>query len=214
MDMTRFAILLDGPVADCSSLRDDLAGRRIIAADGGIRHAHDLALEVEAWVGDGDSTRAADADRFTAVERHDHPAAKASSDGELALALALERGADDILLCGATAGPRTDHVLFNLSMMMRVHLDGACAIIADNGIERHIPLSSGQTKRMALDPDCTFSVFGFTDLSGLSIAGAQWPLEEASVSFGQTLTLSNRTTAPLTVSLRQGLAMIIVQTAQ
>ena len=44
-------------------------------------------------------------------------------------------------------------------------------------------------------------MLGFTDLSGLSLVGAKWPLADVEVPFGSSLTLSNETDGRLTVTL-------------
>lgn len=214
MESTRFAILLDGPVTDTAALRARLADRRIVAADGGVRHARALGLTVEAWVGDEDSADPADLAHFPELSRHDHPQAKAASDGELALQLAMDLGGTDILLCGLAGGPRSDHVLFNMGLLLRAHAPGHRHVEADNGTERHLVLTQGDAGGVMIEAGATFSIFGFTDLQGLTVSGARWPLDQVDVPFGSTRTLSNVSVNKTEISLCHGFALVIVQSGE
>src|SRR4026208_619907 len=117
--MSRFAILLGGTLTLTPRLQKQGAGApptwpprrkrqrpgaRAIAADSGMAHAELLGLDVELWVGDFDSTSEELARRHVAIPRHTHPPAKNATDGELAVAQALERGAREIILVGAFGG--------------------------------------------------------------------------------------------------------------
>lgn len=51
MDRERFTILLGGDVTVTDRLKAAVEGSRVIAADGGMRHAAPLGLTPELWVG-------------------------------------------------------------------------------------------------------------------------------------------------------------------
>ncbi|MEO2037374.1 MAG: thiamine diphosphokinase, partial [Martelella sp.] len=53
-----FTILLGGALAVDDRVLALVAGSRVIAADGGMRHAGALGVRPEVWVGDFDSTDA------------------------------------------------------------------------------------------------------------------------------------------------------------
>ena len=73
-------------------LRAATDGSRFIAADGGMRHAVALNATPELWVGDFDSTPADLRDAFPNVPKQPYPAAKAATDGEIAISEAIDRG--------------------------------------------------------------------------------------------------------------------------
>jgi thiamine pyrophosphokinase len=94
------------------------AGVFVVAADSGLDHALGLGLRVDVVVGDLDSVSAAGLEAAaasgTAVERH--PEAKDATDLELALDVAVARGARRILVLGPGGG-RFDHVLAGAALL-------------------------------------------------------------------------------------------------
>ena len=88
------------------------AGALVVAADSGLDHARALGLTVDVVVGDLDSVSAPALEAAEAagavVERH--PEAKDATDLELALDLAVARGARRIVVLGPATG-RLDHLL-------------------------------------------------------------------------------------------------------
>jgi thiamine pyrophosphokinase len=208
--MTRFLILLGGELAATPRLRRQIAGARVIAADGGIRHAAALGVAPELWVGDFDSASPADLASHGAVPQLRFPAAKDTTDGGLAVAEALRRGADEIVLAGAFGGPRPDHAFAHLTMALRLAGEGRRMLLS-SGREEGWPLVAGAGPAIFDFGDGTlFSVLGFSRLSGLTIGGARWPLDRVTVEFGSSLTVSNAVEeGPLRVSLERGSALLL-----
>ena len=209
--MARFAILLSGPVEPSRRLRVALAGRRGIAADGGIAHAATLGLSPELWVGDFDSATDADQAGFTIVERQSLPRDKDHTDGEAAILAAHARGADDFLLVGALRGPRSDHAFSNLVLSAGLSEAGHAVTLFD-GREIAVPL---RPSAITLDlPDGTpFSILKFSDVEGLTVSGARWPLDAVDLPFGAIVTQSNQALGPVTASLSAGRAILLANLA-
>lgn len=205
--MSKFLILLGGDLTVTPRLQQQITGARVLAADSGMRHAEALGITPELWLGDFDSTDSALAQSYHMVDRQVFPVAKAMTDGELAVHEAYERGATDVILAGAFGGERTDHAFLHLSMATAQAAKGK-NIFLTSGYEEATPLTHGT---MVFDlPDGTlFSILAFDSLTGLSISGAEWPLDDISVSFGSSLTLSNRVKGQLTVALGRGHAILL-----
>ena len=204
--MTRFSILLDGTLDPTDRLRAQVAGSRVIAADGGIRHAHALDLDVELWVGDFDSTDGDLAARHGHVERQTHPAAKDRTDGEIAVDEALKRGAREIVLVGGLGG-QSDHALGNIMLGLGLEREGIPVIITSGGEEAY-PLLPG-ARALDLPPASRISIIALADLVGLSLSGVQWPLDDRTVKLSSSLTLSNVVVGPLEIALSEGYGVIV-----
>lgn len=209
--MNRFSILLGGDITVTPALRASLAGTRAIAADGGIRHAAALRLAPELWVGDFDSVTEADVAANGHVERATFPPEKDQTDGELAIEAALERGATSLVLVGAFGGPRADHAYLHLAKAIT---------LAESGVETL--LVSGTQEGRPLLPDrhafdyadgTLFSILAFSDLSGLTVTGAKWPLDAVEVAFGSSLTISNAVSGRLGIELASGRALLVAHLA-
>lgn len=207
--MARFAILLSGPIVPTPGLRAAVAGRRVIAADGGIAHARPLDLSPELWVGDFDSVPSDLDPGMAAVRRRAALRDKDETDGELAIEAALAAGASDILLIGALGGARSDHAFTNLVLALR-HAARGLRVELFDGRERAWPL--GRTSlRVGCRAGQVFSILRFGAVQGLSVRGARWPLERVDLPFHSILTQSNVALGPIDVELRGGEAILIVQ---
>src|SRR5687768_10796471 len=121
--MSSFVILLGGRLRATPRLLSQVAGARAIAADGGMAHAEALGLVPELWAGDFDSTDDALAQRYAHVPRMVYPAEKDATDGEIAIAEALRRGASKIVLAGGLGG-QIDHALGVLGATLRLERQG------------------------------------------------------------------------------------------
>lgn len=209
--MTCFAILLGGDLVVTPRLTRQLHGARVIAADSGMKHAAALGVSPELWAGDFDSVddglRAAHADVPTEI----FPAEKDLTDGEIAVEAALARGASELLLVGAFGGARADHAFLHLAAGMRLAEAGVACLLS-SGDQEGVPLLPGE-RRFDYDPGTLFSVLAFSDLAGLTLDGAKWPLAGRAVPFGSSLTLSNAVERALTVRLGAGRAMLIAHPA-
>ncbi len=205
--MSKFVILLGGTVHVTDRLRQLVAGARVLAADGGIAHAEALGLMPELWLGDFNSSSPELDEKYADVPRSVFPAAKDMTDGELALNEAYRLGATEVVLCGAFGGARTDHTLLHLTMATAYAAKGRKLILSSGTEEAH-PLVAG-TYDFDFADGTLFSIVAFSQLSGLFIEGARWPLENMELSFGSSLTVSNAVCGNLHVSLHSGKAILI-----
>lgn len=205
--MSRFTILLGGDLVRTPRLAAQAAGSRVIAADSGIRHADTLGIAPELWVGDFDSVSEAMAATYPDTPREVFPTNKDKTDGELAVDMALARGATSLLLAGAFGGPRADHAHLHLSLALRLAETGM-KIQLTSGLQEGRALLPGWS-RFDYEPGTLFSILAFSDLAGLSVTGARWPLDRVAVPFGSSLTISNEVTRELAIELGSGRAFVL-----
>jgi thiamine pyrophosphokinase len=184
--MARFVILLGGDLVLTPRLQDQVSGARAIAADSGMAHAELLGLDVELWVGDFDSTGRELAARYATVERQTYSPDKSATDGELAVAEALRRGATEIVFIGAFGG-QSDHMLGHAGLALRLAKDGYETFLTS----------------------ARFSIIPFMELKGLDLENVRWPLVARDVPLGSTLTISNVALGPVTIGLRGGYGLAV-----
>ncbi|MEB2847561.1 thiamine diphosphokinase [Rhizobiales bacterium RZME27] len=209
MTSTTFTILLGGPLNVTDRVREMLAGSRIIAADSGMRHAQALGLEPELWVGDFDSSDEALLARWPQVERQPFPPAKNETDGEIATSEAIARGATRLIFAGALAGERSDHALQHLLSAVSLAERGLDVFLT-SGDEEAAPLLPG-TRVLDLPKGSLFSVLGFSDLEGLDLRNVRYPLNDFSLPFGSSRTVSNVAEGQVEFSLKAGRAIVLAR---
>jgi thiamine pyrophosphokinase len=198
MTQSPFTILLGGALTLTERLAAQLAGSRFIAADGGMRHARTLGVVPELWVGDFDSTDAALNAEFAGVLRERYPAAKSATDGEIAVEAALSRGATSLIFAGALGGTRSDHAFLHLLRLVAL-AEGGIPVFMTSGEEEAYPLMPG-AREIDLPKGSLFSILGFTELSGLSIGNARYPLDGFALPFGS-----------VRISLKSGRAVVLAR---
>ncbi|GHF55058.1 thiamine pyrophosphokinase [Deinococcus metalli] len=201
-------ILVGGRLVSTPALRALPRPAVVVAADGGARHAGVLGVTVEAWVGDFDSSAGLELD----APREVHPAAKDETDAELAVRVALKRGAHEVVIVGAFGG-RFDHTAALTLGALRLARDAHAGVTLTSGDEWAWPLLPGPALTLDLPPGTTLSVIAASDLGGLSLSGVRWPLSGADVPLGSGWTVSNETRGgPVTASLRSGWALVTALT--
>ncbi|TPN17587.1 thiamine diphosphokinase [Mesorhizobium sp. B2-1-3] len=205
--MSTFTILLGGDLIRTPRLDRQVEGTRVVAADAGIGHASTLDLVPELWVGDFDSVPAGLPDELAAVPRRTFPAEKDATDGELAISAALECGATSLVLAGAFGGKRADHAFLHMALALRLAGAGT-KVLLTSGAQEAVPLAHG-TARFDYADGTLFSILGFSELAGLTVAGAKWPLDRVKVAFGSSLTISNEVKGRLEIALGAGRALLL-----
>lgn len=210
MTTPTFSILLGGHITVTDRLRAVTHGSRVIAADSGIRHAGPLGLTPELWVGDFDSSDDALKAAYPKVERRAYPASKAATDGEIAIAEAIARGAERMILVGALGGERSDHVLQHYLSALSLAEDNF-EVMLTSGDEEAFPLCNDAGMELDLPKGSLFSVLGFTTLEGLTIRNARYPLKNFKLTFGSSRTISNVAEGMISITLSKGRAMLLAR---
>lgn len=183
----RCVVLCAGPVEDAENLRPLLrSDDYIVAADAGVRLAQRLGVRPSAVIADFDSAADFDAAGETVVRL---PVHKDVTDTAAAVEYGLQQGYMNFLLLGGIGG-RLDHEYANLLLVVQLAHRGCQAVLADecNRIEAvcHSPVMPEPM------PGWSLSLFAFGGaVEGLSIAGAEYTLEDYRLLPSDPLCVSN-----------------------
>lgn len=135
------------------------------------------------------------------------PVDKDYTDTELSFNWAIQQKPKEILLLGVL-GSRFDHVLANVQLLVKAN-QGAipCRIIDETNeirlTDRNIKVTKGRFKYLSILP-MTPSVRGVT------LKGMQYPLQDATLTQGQSIGISNIVLADAgEICLKEGLLLII-----
>ena len=215
--MTRTVIIANGHLADSAGARRHVRdGDRIICADGGANHAVAMGLVPDVVVGDLDSLGVDLRASLETMGVHFevYPVHKDKTDLELALRLAIAEGADEVNLL-ATLGGRLDQSLANLLLLTQAEWADARVRVFE-GDEVAWVVRGGQGTTVTGEIGDTLSVIPISrQISGVCLDGVQWPLHDATLELGDTLTVSNTLSAPAAhLQIGAGLAVIVHGTSQ
>jgi thiamine pyrophosphokinase len=199
--MALFAILLGGDLTVTPRLKAQIRNASFIAADSGMMHAAALHVVPELWVGDFDSSGSELTIQYRDVPRESFPAEKDATDGAIAVAEALRRGATEIVMLGGLGG-QTDHTIGILGQGLHLARDGIRCVMT-SGHEEAWPLVPGELL-LDLPANTRLSLIPFSDFTGLDLDGVRWPLQKRDVPLGSTLTLSNIAMGTVRIGLKSG----------
>ncbi len=164
-----------------SYLRED---DYMIYCDCGLKHRDGLGRDADLIIGDFDSYDNPHSDTETIVL----PTVKDDTDTVYAMKEALSRGFDDFLFLGVFGG-RFDQTLSNLSMLLKLFKLGKTALAVDDRGETEI---FGSQKVYIEDKYRFFSVIAYaSDIKGVNIRNARYPLENADVTVDWSFGVSN-----------------------
>ena len=161
----------------------------IIAVDSGIEHLLNLSLNPNTLIGDLDSIskKSLDEVKKNGVKILAFNSNKDQTDFELALNYLEEAEKSKVYIIGGESG-EIDHLISIFLLIPSksffeniIWLYGDKKIIFRQKIELNI-------KKLT-----KFSIIPLSDLTNLSIDGAEWNLENKDIQFGETLTLRNST---------------------
>ncbi|MGB0652895.1 MAG: thiamine diphosphokinase [Thermoplasmatota archaeon] len=210
----KVALVLHGDDPSPEDLNLLRACEAVVAADGGARALLRADMEPTVIVGDLDSLTGEDYEwaeaRGVPIERHS--ADKDLTDGELALAKALELGATSILVLGGHGG-RSAMFLANLKLLRQAHDQGIEAILVGRGESVRF-VRAGSQLPLAGRTGHTLDVLGVGGPVKVKLTGTKWEGE-----FELTATscqgVSNTITEDgATVDVLDGTALVIVERAE
>lgn len=156
----------------------------LIAADGGYAHLQQLGLQPDGVLGDFDSLG------YVPENAKIFPVEKDDTDSMLAVRQGLKNGFDRFLLYGSLDGPRLDHTIANFQTLQFLADRGATGWLIGTTYVATV-LKNG-TLHFDAKAEGIISVFCMgADAKGVTIKGLQYPLQNATLSAGFPLGVSN-----------------------
>ena len=209
----RAVIVAGGPLGDDDFARAHMAQvDLLIAADAGVLPLERLGIRPDLAVGDFDTAGPEAVARLAAqgIAIEAHPAAKDYTDTHLAIAVAIARGATEIVVLGALGGPRYDHMLATALSLVVPDFAGARITLVDP-LHTILVLHSGESVTLSGTPGEYVSLLALTaDVTGVTGAGLLYPLP-ATFTLGNNIGVSNELTAPeATVAITGTGALLVV----
>ena len=203
----RIVIFSNGIISHPEQDRDQLKPDDVLfAADGGLHHCLRLKLTPHVLVGDLDSVDPEDVQmlREGGTEIIEHPARKDQTDLELAVNLAIDRGANEIIILGGLGG-RWDQTLANILLITQDRFDAA-EIQLIEGSQRILYLQPGRKHELSSRPGTTVSLIPIDGTAGgIRTSGLEYELEDGSLISGETRGVSNMMVADrASISFQEG----------
>lgn len=183
----------------------------VIAADGGQMHLKRADLCSDVLLGDFDSIGKAELAEIkdnSNSELITFPKDKDYTDLELAINLAIERGASEIVILGAS-GTRLDHTTANIHLLYKLSENNIKGYIEDEHNRIYLVKNSITIKKQKDYKISILPLFPFAD--GVSTKGLSYKLSDAKLSFGTGQGISNEfCDKTATISVKEGLLLVFV----
>ncbi len=179
----------------------------IIAADRAAELFDTICLSPHVIVGDFDSADLSVIERFSnrGVKLVTLPCEKNETDTQAAVDYALEKGADSIVILGAT-GMRQDHTLANLSMLVRARRAGADCRIIDSYNEITAVLGEYE---LCGHIGQTISIIPYSSDITVNATNLKYPLCNLELCLGSSRGISNVIIkSPVHLSVSGGFALV------
>ncbi len=202
--MKTFHIFAGGELGDTSFI-DISSGDFVICADSGIVRAERLGVRPKLIVGDFDSYTG---DLPADTEIHRSVPEKDDTDTMLALKLAIERGAEKVMIYGAFGG-RFDHTVANLQTLAYAQAHGCEAVLADG--DNTVYLYGTGEYSFPRSEDAYFSFFAYTPEVRVTLKGVKYPLDNSAVASTFPIGVSNEITGSEAVlTIHEGRALVVI----
>ena len=181
---------------------DDLC----IAADSGYHTAVALGERIDLLLGDFDSIGSIPRDGGLEIQQV--PAEKDYTDTQLAVEIAVDRGAEEIIIVGGLTG-RLDHTLSTLAILEDLHGRGLHGYVTDGQSRAHYMKSSSTL--IARSGYKYLSLIAADEVvKGVDIEGCKYPLKRATIRRRMQFAVSNEITGNVAfIAVKKGGVYII-----
>ena len=182
----------------------------MIACDGGIDHCRKDNIVPDIMVGDFDSATNENYMYFKnmGVEEIKFPTHKDMTDMEIGMDLALKYGADEIYIFGGI-GSRLDHSIGNVHLMCKSLEKGVKTFLINEDntvtlVDKFIEINTHRGQTVSLIPLTTTA-------EGVTTVNLEYALNDATMTIGSTLGISNVATEDnISISVKKGILIVFL----
>jgi len=183
----------------------------IIAADGGGLYLYEAGIVPDVLIGDFDSIPSDVLDFFCSQKKVaicSFSREKDFTDMELAVEMAVSRGADEVCILSAT-GTRLDHSAGNILLLYSLLQKGIRGWVED--ANNRVYLTQGRMELKRLDNWKVSLIAISPEVNGVTTSGLQYPLMNDTLVLGSCRGVSNEFASDTAViSVEKGLLMVIL----
>jgi thiamine pyrophosphokinase len=204
-------IIFSGGTLGAWALEDTKPDDVYVGADRGALFLVQQGINPDIALGDFDSVDEAELELIVHNSKQlmtCDPVKKDLTDTEMAFNWALDQKPYEIIMYGAL-GTRFDHSIANIHLLLKAMLNHTICTIVDpyNRIRLiNQPLKLERSTRFNQVSLLPFSL----EVTGITLQGFQYPLNEATLSIGQSLGISNRIIEPYGhILMKQGMLLVI-----
>lgn len=172
------------------TLFENIEDRFIVVADGGIKNLVGTDIIPDEVLGDFDSI---DEEGKSFIEKNNikiekYPSRKDFTDTELCLEVLLKKGADDIIILGAT-GTRLDHMFSSMFLLERLKKESVAGKFIDDYNE--VSFISNETVEVKKNKYKYLSIVPVSKEVCLTLKGTEYEVENLKFNRFTTIAVSN-----------------------
>lgn len=172
------------------TLFENIEDRFIVVADGGIKNLVGTDIIPDEVLGDFDSI---DEEGKSFIEKNNikiekYPSRKDFTDTELCLEVLLKKGADDIIILGAT-GTRLDHMFSSMFLLERLKKENVAGKFIDDYNE--VSFISNETVEVKKNKYKYLSIVPVSKEVCLTLKGTEYEVENLKFNRFTTIAVSN-----------------------
>lgn len=172
------------------TLFENIEDRFIVVADGGIKNLIGTDIIPDEVLGDFDSI---DEEGKSFIEKNNikiekYPSRKDFTDTELCLEVLLKKGADDIIILGAT-GTRLDHMFSSMFLLERLKKENVAGKFIDDYNE--VSFISNETVKVKKNKYKYLSIVPVSKEVCLTLKGTEYEVENLKFNRFTTIAVSN-----------------------
>lgn len=183
-------IISGGNRVRIETLLENIEDRYIVVADGGIKNLIGTDIIPDEVLGDFDSI---DEEGKSFIEKNNikiekYPSRKDFTDTELCLEVLLKKGADDIIILGAT-GTRLDHMFSSMFLLERLKKESVAGKFTDDYNE--VSFISNETVKVKKNKYKYLSIVPVSKEVCLTLKGTEYEVENLKFNRFTTIAVSN-----------------------